>query len=56
MMLGVSSGQPADIEEFGKLVRELSPETYDFGKMPKSPADHAVDLAKAMIEKLPVRT
>lgn len=36
---------------FAQLVTTLSPDTYDFGRMPKSPVEHAVEIAKAMIEK-----
>jgi hypothetical protein len=36
----------ADLRELSSI---FSPETYDFGKTPKSPSDQALDLAKAII-------
>lgn len=33
-----------------ELILALSPDGMDFGKMPRSPTDHAVELAKAMLE------
>ena len=36
---------------FAKLVSSVSPEHYDFGKTPLSPAEHAVELAKTITEK-----
>jgi hypothetical protein len=32
-----------------KILTLLSPESYDFGKIPKSPAEHAVELAKEVV-------
>lgn len=43
---------PFSIAKFEKLVGALSPETYDFGRIPTSPTQQAVDLAKEVISKV----
>jgi len=47
---------PFDIEKFEKLVGTLSPETYDFGRIPASPTDQAVALTKEMLTKIAPNT
>ncbi len=42
-----------DVANFDKLAASLSPEKYDFGKMPKSPADQAIELAKSVLSRTP---
>lgn len=36
---------------FEKFVSSVSPDQFDFGKVPLSPAEHAVELAKTLTEK-----
>jgi hypothetical protein len=52
-MLGLKADEQMPVDTFAKLVKEMSPEAYDFGKMPRSPADQAVDIAKEVIAKIP---
>jgi hypothetical protein len=42
-----------DTDRFDKLATALSPEKYDFGKMPRSPADQAVEIAKSVLSRSP---
>ena len=41
---------PLDSIKFEDIVRALSPDALDFGREPKSPAQHAIDLAKELIK------
>jgi hypothetical protein len=50
--LQLAAGREISINDLRDLSSVFSPETYDFGKPPKSPSDQALDLAKAIITNL----
>ena len=44
-------GGAASETTFERLVQVLSPDAYDFGKAPKTPADQAVEIAKMIVSR-----
>lgn len=47
--LKLMDGTDVSIDDLQKMTMILSPETYDFGKTPKTPAEQAIDLAKEIL-------
>jgi hypothetical protein len=47
--LQLAGEQDLAIADLQKLTSVLSPEAYDFGKVPRTPAEQAIDLARAII-------
>jgi Fe2+ transport system protein B len=47
--LALADGAEITISDLQRITSVLSPETYDFGKTPRTPTEQAVDLAKEII-------
>lgn len=42
-----------DIDSMSKIISSISPQHIEFGKIPKSPTEHSIDLLKDLASKIP---